>query len=163
MSAQQFWLWKLPAFMFFLCLVFGCGVRERSLNTQLKVVSTLDSLAEKHSSNKLVTKFYDDVLTGTFNPDTGSVDSASFESAGLKITLKAKGKKIDFTAQAKPVARSELTATDSSKTQVKAVQTIDFSQQIKQTVKPSPWPIWINILLIIGVLFLLGWAYKKIS
>ncbi|WP_143009046.1 hypothetical protein [Pedobacter terrae] len=123
----------------------------------------MDSNSLHYSKAKLVTSFYGDVLTGTYNPDSLDADSAVFESAGIKVTFKkrAKGKGFDFAAKAKPVARSELTALDSNTTKVNKQQHSSFNQQSDLKVKSPQWAKWLPLIFIVAIILLVYWAYKK--
>lgn len=154
--------WKLLVFLVLgLLMLSSCRVREKSLNTQILNNVVIDSLSQHYTKAKLVTSFYDDVLQGTYNPDSLDSDSAVFESAGIKLTFKKRGKGFDFAAKAKPVARSELTAIDSNITVAKKNAGLSFNQQNKETVESSQWTKGLTLISIVAIILLVYWAYKK--
>jgi len=154
--------WKLLVFLGLgLLMLSSCRVREKSLNTQILNNVVIDSLSQHYTKAKLVTSFYDDVLQGTYNPDSLDSDSAVFESAGIKLTFKKRGKGFDFAAKAKPVARSELTEIDSNITAAKKNAGLSFNQQNKETVESSQWTKGLTLISIVAIILLVYWAYKK--
>ncbi|WP_145859054.1 hypothetical protein [Pedobacter suwonensis] len=158
--------WKLLVFLVLgLLMLSSCRVREKGLNTQILNNVVIDSLSQHYKKTKLVTSFYGDVLQGAYNPDSLGCDSAVFESTGIKLTFKkrGKGKVLIFAAKAKPVARSELTVVDSNTTAAKKNAESSFNQQNKETVESSQWTKRLTLLSIVAIILLVYWAYKKFT
>ena len=147
-------------------LLSACASRRDAIKTELKAVTLVEASSISKTELKLVTSFYDDTLTGMFDVDTNAADSATFESNGIRLTLKtAKGKngksKIDFKAIAKPVARSALDYTDTTTIAVKKVDALNIDQTSKTVLTRPHWLTGLYTILGIAVLLLMIWAYKK--
>lgn len=146
-------------------VMLGCGTRKKTVKTDLEASYYNERLTDYKSDRQLVTSFYGDVLKGTFDADTNDLDSGLFESNGIKIKFKAKSKNgrpvIDFTAEAKPVARSALTEKEQATEKQK--QTSEAVLKSETELTKRSWPWWYYPLILIAGLAVLVWAFKKLK
>ncbi|GGH02762.1 hypothetical protein [Pedobacter zeae] len=139
-------------------LAQSCAVKRES-SRSLEYVGSAERLTSREVEAKLVNKFYGDTLKGNWTPDTTGADSTEVESAGIRMKVKAtktpKGTRFDFTAIAKPVARSELnTSSKTTDHQKNAVAVQANESDSKKTNSFTGW-VWLGLALVaIGLLIL---------
>lgn len=148
--------------IFFFC--FSCTSRKKVVNNSLKEVTKETALHLEQTKTTLVTEHFGAQLKGSLTvADSTEADSAEFESNGLKVKIKVAsngkgGKKFDFKAEAKPLARTTLTEV---KTNINLKEKQASKEVLKQSTKektsPGGW-VW---LVAIFLFALLVWLIRR--
>ncbi|SMO48087.1 hypothetical protein [Solitalea koreensis] len=149
-------------------LLDACSVRKKTTEHVVHVVKAVDSASIIQEHTQLVINQYGDFLKGsTVLSDTSGTDSSVFESNGIKLKLKIKGAKpgakVEFLAEAKPVARSTLTHDNTQQTRVSTTQSAVIADKTNKSVnRPSVWmSICAGLSLGITLIIALRWGYLK--
>ncbi|TZF81816.1 hypothetical protein FW774_17320 [Pedobacter sp. BS3] len=166
MRPIQVQLIKLLVFAAMLILALaGCGVRKKAVKTVLQTVTLNDSLSNRHTVSSLQTDYYGDSLTGVFAvADSTGTDSGEFTSNGIKVKLKVTGgkpgTKVNYTAEAVPVARSKLTVSSEENTQVRRAQSVSQTTEKQLSVKRPP--VWVWLAAVVAAALLIWWVIEKL-
>lgn len=134
----------------------GCTSKKKLVDDVKTETKQSTALNLEQNKTSFITEHFGDQLSGVFNlADSLQEDSAVFESGGIILKLRAVknpkgGKRIDFKAEAKPVARSTLTS-ENTKLNLKQEHAQKVQTKKTNTVKTKPTGGWLIILLLVVI------------